>query len=95
MTQGILPFILLHHLTFNYLKKVIKSSYLSHNVEGARDWNEEFQQLREKECDNYYSGHVEAELERIEELQKLCSEFAEVAKSVGYIEMSVQQFIIE
>jgi hypothetical protein len=55
------------------------------HLEGVRDWNDEFQKLREREVDNYYTASNNSELERISELRDLCEDFADVAKRIGYM----------
>lgn len=50
---------------------------------GKRNWNEEFQRLKEREHEDL---DPQAEQERIQKLRELCDEFAEVAKRIGYID---------
>lgn len=50
--------------------------------QGTRNWNEEFQQLRDAEFLEDERDE-QKEFERIQKIRKLCNEFAELASSIG------------
>ena len=66
--------------SYQWIGVTSERSILTRGVLGVRDWNEEFQRLKERENSSHEHN---AELERLSELRKLCEEFASVAREVG------------